>query len=40
LRRGWRILPLTGGDIAAVIELAAVVWRGPYPGIVSAEQKL
>lgn len=33
-----RIAPLAEGDIAAVIELAGVIWRHHYPGIVSMEQ--
>lgn len=33
-----RILPLADGDIAAVIELAGVIWRHHYPGIISTQQ--
>jgi ribosomal protein S18 acetylase RimI-like enzyme len=33
-----RIAPLAEGDIAAVIELAGVIWRRHYPGIISVEQ--
>ncbi|MBE0619998.1 MAG: GNAT family N-acetyltransferase [Burkholderiales bacterium] len=33
-----RIVPLAEGDIAAVIELAGVIWRSHYPGIISMEQ--
>ena len=33
-----RIAPLAEGDIAAVIDLAGVIWRHHYPGIVSMEQ--
>lgn len=32
------IAPLAEGDIAAVIDLAGVIWRRHYPGIVSMEQ--
>ena len=32
------IAPLAEGDIAAVIELAGVIWRHHYPGIISMEQ--
>jgi diamine N-acetyltransferase len=38
LRSDVRIAPLAAGDIAAVIELAGVIWRHHYPGIVSMEQ--
>lgn len=33
-----RIAPLAESDIAAVIDLAGVIWRHHYPGIVSMEQ--
>jgi len=33
-----RIAPLAERDIAAVIDLAGVIWRHHYPGIVSMEQ--
>ena len=33
-----RIVPLAEADIAAVIELAGVIWRQHYPGIISMEQ--
>ena len=33
-----RIAPLDEGDIAAVIELAGLIWRRHYPGIISMEQ--
>jgi len=33
-----RIAPLAESDIAAVIELAGVIWRHHYPGIISMEQ--
>ena len=33
-----RIAPLAEGDIDAVIELAGVIWRHHYPGIISNEQ--
>lgn len=33
-----RIAPLAEDDIAAVIDLAGVIWRHHYPGIVSMEQ--
>ena len=33
-----RIVPLAAGDIAAVIELAGVIWRRHYPGIISPQQ--
>ena len=33
-----RIAPLAEGDIAAVIELAGLIWRRHYPGIISMEQ--
>ena len=33
-----RIAPLAEGDIDAVIELAGVIWRHHYPGIISSEQ--
>lgn len=33
-----RIVPLAEADIAAVIELAGVIWRQHYPGIISTEQ--
>jgi hypothetical protein len=33
-----RIEPLAEGDIAAVIELAGIIWRRHYPGIISMEQ--
>ncbi|MBI5908449.1 MAG: N-acetyltransferase [Betaproteobacteria bacterium] len=34
----FRIAPLAEADIAAVIELAGVIWRHHYPGIISMEQ--
>ena len=33
-----RIAPLAEGEIATVIDLAGVIWRHHYPGIVSMEQ--
>jgi len=38
LGKGFRIAPLAEADIAAVIELAGVIWRHHYPGIISMEQ--
>ena len=35
---GLRIVPLAEADIAAVSELAGVIWRHHYPGMVSMEQ--
>ncbi len=32
------IAPLAEADVAAVIELAGVIWRHHYPGIISMEQ--
>lgn len=32
------IAPLAEGDIAAVIDLAGVIWRRHYPGVISMEQ--
>lgn len=36
--QGLRILPLAAGDIDALIELAGVIWRYHYPGIISMQQ--
>ena len=36
--REFCIAPLAEGDIAAVIDLAGVIWRRHYPGIISMEQ--
>ena len=36
--QGLRILPLAEDDIDALIELAGVIWRQHYPGIISMEQ--
>ncbi len=33
-----RIAPLADGDIAAVIELAGIIWRHHYPGIIGMAQ--
>jgi len=33
-----RIVAATEGDLAAVAELAGVIWRRHYPGIITAEQ--
>jgi len=33
-----RVAPLAEGDIDAVIELAGVIWRHHYPGIISTQQ--
>jgi ribosomal protein S18 acetylase RimI-like enzyme len=38
LNSGLRILPLAEGEIDAVIELAGVIWRRHYPGIISMQQ--
>lgn len=38
MNNGLRIAPLEEGDIAAVIELAGVIWRHHYPGIISMAQ--
>jgi len=38
LGSGLHVLPPAEDDIAAVIELAGVVWRHRYPGIVGMEQ--
>jgi len=36
--RQLRIVPLAEADVAEVIELAGVIWRHHYPGIISMEQ--
>ena len=36
--RGLRIEPLAEGDIPALIELAGIIWRHHYPGMISMEQ--
>jgi diamine N-acetyltransferase len=38
LAKVFCIAPLAEGDIAAVIDLAGVIWRHHYPGMVSMEQ--
>lgn len=38
MAKEFRIAPLAEADIAAVIELAGVIWRHHYPGIISMEQ--
>ena len=35
---GLRIVPLEEGDIEALIELAGIIWRHHYPGMVSMAQ--
>ncbi|MEK7436837.1 MAG: GNAT family N-acetyltransferase [Pseudomonadota bacterium] len=36
--REMHIAPLAEGDIAALIELAGLIWRRHYPGIISRQQ--
>ena len=38
MSKEFRIAPLAEADIAAVIELAGVIWRHHYPGIIGMEQ--
>ena len=33
-----QIIPATGADLPAIAELAGVIWRAHYPGIITTEQ--